>query len=243
MSAGHLNAASRLAMIAERVAKLHAQIGREVLVVRSRRALAEAGVMFERDLREATAGAGATADLRDNYRLLRLLWDEYRPAAMQAPTPEGHRKLAGRAEEVAWVAQKGARLLQEHAPSRAGELVHSAGVARAAAQRLGKLHLQRGWSAAAGAHAPELKRAEGEILLAIAQLKSARETGDEAGAALAMAEDQLMFLRQAVARLEAGRERATQLEHIAKSADHAAEAMDRAAKLYEAVSSRAGPGS
>jgi hypothetical protein len=40
-------------------------------------------------------------------------------------------------------------------------------------------------------------------------------------------------MRQAAERLEAGRERHVQLEHIAKTADHIAESLDRVAKLNE----------
>ena len=234
MSAARVNAASRLVMLAERIAKLHAQAARDVLVARSRRALAEASADFERILHDLTLAAQAP-ELRDNYRLLRLLWDEFRPAAQQPATPQGVRKLAERTEELAWIAQKGARMLHEQSRSRATDLVMSAGSARAAAQRLGKLHLQRGFGLAANAMAREIKLAEGEIVLAIAHARSAPETGEEMAASARMAEDQLTFLRQAVERLEVARERTTQLEHVAKSSDHIAETMDRIARHYETL--------
>jgi hypothetical protein len=234
MSAARVNAASRLVMLAERIAKLHAQSGRDILVARSRRALNEASVEFEHILRDLAAGAQAP-DLRENYKLLRLLWDEFRLAAQQPATPESVRKLAERTEEVAWIAQKGARQWHEQSKSRASDLVMTAGNARAAAQRLGKLHLQRDFGLSANASSREAKAAEAEILLAIAQVKGAPETGDDLAASARMAEDQLAFLRQAVARLEGGRERATQLEHVAKSSDHIAETLDRIARHYEAL--------
>jgi len=87
-------------MLAERVAKVHAQLGRGVMTTRSRRAMAESAADFEKGLRDVTAAAGS-AEQRENYRLLRLLWDEYRVVAAQAPTPESARKLGERAEEVA----------------------------------------------------------------------------------------------------------------------------------------------
>ena len=234
MPASVVNTASRLAMLAERMAKLHAQLGRDVLASRSRRALAAASAAFERGLGEATSAA-RTAELRDNYRLLRVLWDEYRAAALQPPTADAGRKLADRAEEVAWVAAKGVRMFFEQSRSRAAELVMAAGTARAAAQRVGKIHLQRGWALTANAAPRELKRSEGEIFLALAQLNSAAETTEDAAASLRMAESQLSFLRQAAERLAQGKDRALQLEHIAKSADHIAEAMDAVAKSYEDV--------
>lgn len=218
-------------MLAERVAKVHAQLGRGVMTARSRRAMSETTAEFEKGLREVSAAA-VTPDQRENCRLLRLLWDEYRVAAAQAPTPEGARRLGERAEEVAWVAAKGARLMNASV-SHGIELMMAAGSARAAAERLGKLHLQRGWSLPANAAPREVKRAEGEILLALAQLKSDAEANEEISMQLRMAEDQLAFLRQAVDRLMRGVDRPLQLEHIAKSADYIAETMDRVAKAYE----------
>ena len=221
-------------MLAERMTKMHAQVGREILMQRSRRALSDAATAFERGLKEANAAASAH-EPRENYRLLRVLWDEFRAAAAHAPTPEGARKLAERTEEVAWIAGKGARMLHEQARSRAGELVMAAGSARAAGQRLGKLHMLRGWALAPDAGARDVKLAEGEVFLALAHLRSARETGEEIATELAMAENQLVLLRQSVERLDKGKDRALQLEHIAKGSDVIAETMDQAAKLYEAV--------
>jgi hypothetical protein len=226
-----LNTASRLAMLAERMTKMHAQVGRGILVQRSKRALAEASAEFERGLREASAASGSH-EARENYKLLRALFDEFRPAAAQAPTPEGGRKLAERTEEVSWIAAKGARLLHEQQRSAAGELLLSAGSARAAGQRLGKLHMLRGWAYAPTALARDVKLAEGEIFLAIARLRSAAETGEDALASIAMAETQLVLLRQAAERLDKRQDAALQLEHIAKGADVIAETMDRAAKGY-----------
>ena len=234
MQPATLNTASRLAMLAERMTKMHAQIGRDILVARSRRALAEAAAQFERAFKE-TAAAAASHEARENYKLLRALWEEFRLAATHAPTAEGARKLAQRTEEVAWVAAKGARMLHGEGHSRGGELVMSAGAARAAAQRLGKLHMLRGWALEANAAPRDLKAAEGEIFLALAQLRSAAETAEDTAASLAMAESQLALLRQAAERLERGRDRALQLEHIAKGADIITETMDGAAKDYEAL--------
>ena len=90
-----VNTASRLAMLAERMGKLHAQVGRDVLTVRSRRALTETSAEVEKGLRDATAAA-STFELRENDRLLRVLWNEYRPLALARPTVEGARKLAPR---------------------------------------------------------------------------------------------------------------------------------------------------
>lgn len=233
-----LDTATRLTMLAERVAKLHAQVGREVLVTRSRRALAEASGEFERGLREVSAAA-PNAEIRDNYLLLRHLWDEYRAAALQAPTAEHARRLAERNEEVAWIAAKGARLLNEQSRSRPGDLVMAAGAARAAAQRLGKMHLQRGWAFPATALEAETGLAEAEVRRVLAELQRAPETGEAIALELRVAENQLALLRHAAGRLAVARERAQGLEHIAKAADNLVEVLDRAARSYAEVTSPA----
>jgi len=221
-------------MLAERMTKMHAQVGRDVLVQRSRRALADASTVFDRAFREASAAATAH-EARENYRLLRALWEEFRPAALRAPSADGARKLAERTEEVAWIAAKGARLLHEQQRSAAGELVLVAGAARASGQRLGKLHFLRGWALAPTALSRDVKAAEAEIVLALARLRSARGTDEDLLAALGMAESQLQLLQQSVERLDKGRDRALQLDHIAKGTDVIAESMDRAATLCEAL--------
>jgi hypothetical protein len=223
VSAPQLNTATRLAMLGERIARLHAQIGRDVLAARARRALAESSAEFEKGLR--SLAAIAHPEIRDNYRLLRHLWDEYRDAAHQASTPASARKLADRNEEVVWIANKGARLLQLHAPSPADDVVLAAGRARSAAQRLAKLHVQRGWAVDAQAASREMKGAEAELQLGLARLKSAELAGDESVPALEMADSQFALMRNAIERRH--------LEHIVKTADHIAESLDRVAKLNE----------
>ena len=221
-SPGILDGAARLEMLAERIARLHAQSGRDVLAARSRRALAESFAEFERALREVTAAA-ATPEARETYRLLRLLWDELRVAASQPSTADGARRLADRVEEVAWVAAKGVRLLHGQVPANeASERVLAAAAARSAAQRLAKLYLQRGWALPADAGAREAQVAEAQVQLGFARLRSIADADEAHAEALRVAEGQFELMRQAIARQN--------LEHIAKTADHIAETMDRVAR-------------
>jgi len=230
VSPAQVDAASRLAMLSERIAKLHAQLGREVLVVRSRRALTAAAAEFDRGLAEASA-TPPTPEIRENYLILKHLWTGYRAAALQAPTPDLGRKLAERNDEVAWIAAKGARLLAAQDRSRATELVMAAGAARAAAQRLAKIYLQRGWAFPAGALEPESEAARKELREGLRIAQAARETGEAIALELRAAEAQLGFLRNAAERRD--------LEHIAKSADNIAEALDRVTRAYAGTTSAA----
>ena len=232
-----VNAAARLAMLAERMAKVNAQLGREVLVSRSRRALAESIAQFDRGLREASAAA-STAEARENYRLLKRLWDEYRAAVLRSPSRENALRIAERSEEIVWIADKGTRMLHEQSSSRASDLVLAAGVGRTAAQRLAKLHLQHGWAIPGPAPVARTTAAERDVERAITLLGQASETNEAIALELPVAESQLAFLRSAAARLDAGEDRARQLEHIAKTADNIAEILERAARFYETLSLR-----
>src|SRR6185436_20519172 len=62
----------RLAALAERIAKLHAQSAHGVMAERSRRGLAEAVRDFDALLR--ANARGAPAETRESYLLLGLLW-------------------------------------------------------------------------------------------------------------------------------------------------------------------------
>src|SRR5262249_18449538 len=96
----------RLAPGIERIARLHAQAGQAVMPDRSRRALAEAMRDFDASLR-ATLASVQGAEVRDNYVLLSMLWQDYRDWAQRPPSRETGRKLRDRTEEASWVASKG----------------------------------------------------------------------------------------------------------------------------------------
>jgi hypothetical protein len=89
------NAALRLAPTIERIARLHAQAGQGVMAERSRRALAEAIRDFSATLRAALASAQGP-EVRDNYMLLAMQWQDYRDWAQRPPTRETARKLRDR---------------------------------------------------------------------------------------------------------------------------------------------------
>lgn len=230
-------AAVRLVALAERLAKLHAQVGQGVLAARSRRELAQAQRDFDAGLRAVTAQA-SSAEARDNYLLLAALWREHRDWLARAPTRESAREMRARTEEVVWVAQKGARLLQ--ADSRA--LVH-AGAFRAAqvellCQRLAKVYLWRRW----GMHDERLEKerrdADENLGRLLAALHEARGNTPEIEAELQSADTQLRFLRESALELDSGRSAQSPIEFVAKAADHIRQAMERAGELFE---SRAPP--
>lgn len=226
------DAAVRLEMLAERIAKLHAQVGQGILADRSRRALPEAIREFERALREVRARP-AGPEVRDNYILLGLLWSEYRAWALGQPTRDNAKKLAERAEEVTWVAARGARLV--HAQSRSGtgllalEAVHAATLA----QRLARLYLLRRWGVREGVGEREIPAVSAELRRTLDRLRAAPANTPSIDTELQAAEGQLGFLLQAARELDTGRGGTRAVEFLAKSGDHMLESMERVARMYE----------
>jgi hypothetical protein len=227
------SAALRLPVLAERMAKLHAQIGQGILAQRSRRALAETARDFDSTLRTAAAAA-PTAQARENYVLLSLLWHEYRDWAQRAPTRENARKLRERAEEVVWVASKGARMFQEHSRAGLSGSVVRAEQAALLSQRIPKLYLWRRWDIRDDAAAKELREAQENLRRSLEALRTAPDNTPEIEAELQVADNQLRFMDDAARQLDV-RHDSRHLEFIAKAGDHILESMERAARLYVAA--------
>jgi hypothetical protein len=228
------SAAMRMPALAERIAKLHAQIGQGILAQRSRRALAETLRDFDVTLRSVAANA-PTAEARENYLLLGLLWPEYRDWAQRPATRENARKLRERTEEVVWVASKGARMIHEH--SRAGASGAAVRAAQGAmlSQRIPKLYLWRRWDIRDEALSRELREAEENLPRAVESLRNAPENTPEIDAELQVTENQLRFMADASRELQGAQAGPRHIEFIAKTGDHIHESMQRLVRLYEAA--------
>lgn len=232
LSAHAQDAALRLEMLAERIAKLHAQIGLGVLVERSRRALPEAMREFDLGLREARARAPGP-EVRDNYVLLALLWADYRAVATRAPTRDNAKKLAERAEEVAWIAAKGARLVHEPGRKGTGRLALDAAHAGTLSQRLARLYLMQRWEVRPEATLRAIPAVAAELQRVVEKLRNAPQNTPPIATELQAAEGQLAFLLQGGRELQGRRAGARSLEFIAKSSDHFLESVERIVRLYE----------
>jgi len=222
----------RLEMLCERIAKLHAQVGQGVLLERSRKALPEAMREFDAALREVKARP-IGPEARDNYLLLGLIWSEYRAWAARAPSRDNAKKLAERAEEVAWIAAKGARLLQE--PGRRGTGLHAVEAAHAGmlAQRLARLYLARRWGVKEEAFERQIPAVAAELKGTLEKLRGVAYNTPEIDTELQAAQGQLGFLLRAGGELEGRQAGQRSLEFVAKSGDHLLESMQRVARLYE----------
>jgi len=226
--------AMRLEALTERIAKLHAQMGQGVLAERSRRAMPEAVREFEAALKGAEAKA-YSQEARENYQLLRLLWTDYRAWALKPPTRDNARRLAERAEEVCWIAAKGARMLHEAGRRGTGRLALDAAHAAMLSQRVARLHLLRRWGLRDEAIATALAASSADLRASLEKLRGAAHNTPEIDTELQVAEGQMGFLLQAARELEGGRGSQRQVEFIAKAGDHILESMERVVRLYEGL--------
>jgi len=226
--------AMRLESLAERIAKLHAQIGQGVLADRSKRALQEAVKDFDAGIKAVTARP-AGAEVRDNYLLLRLLWQDYRSWALKPATRDNAKRLADRAEEVSWIAAKGARLIIEPGRKGTGRLALDAAHAGTLSQRVARLYLLRHWGVRDSSIDAQLAAASADLQATIGKLRDAPLNTPEVQTELQVAEGQMGFLLQAAAELDGGRGSLRQMEFIAKAGDHMLEATERAVRLYEGL--------
>jgi len=234
------NTASRQPMLAERIARLYAQTGRDVLAVRAQRALPMAVREFETGLKGLLAAAAPWPEARENYRLLELLWAGYQPVVLRPAGVEGAERLLERHEEVAWIAAKGARLVRDPGDRREDPL-REAGEARLQSQRIARLHLFRGWGTRSRNLAAELRSSNEAFRKSMDALAASQRAAPEAASELALAENQYSFLKEAARRLESAPDPRPELEAVAKTCDNILEVLDRVAKACEAAAQAAEP--
>ena len=235
LAAAAQDPAIRLEALTERIAKLHAQLGQDVLRERSKRALTETVRQFDAALRQAKARASG-AEERDTYVLLGLLWTDYRAWALKPATRDHAKKLAERAEEVAWVAAKGARLKHAGGRGGTGPLVLEAAHAAMLSQRLARLYLLRRWDVKPESAERTAPAVESDLERTLERLRAAPANTPPIETELQAAHGQLAFLLKAGRELDSRRPDPRALEFAAKSADHLLESMERVAGLYEGAS-------
>ena len=155
-SATTLNKAIRQPMLAERITKSFSLIGQNVLETRSRRQMEDSLREFGVALKELRA-ASPTPEIRENYDLLAQLFEEYRGIQSKPVNVENAKELAEQNEELVWISQKGAMLIQAHKKSTRSDLITTAGDARTLTQRIAKLYLFRSWGVRSDVIAKDLK--------------------------------------------------------------------------------------
>lgn len=231
-----LNKAIRQPMLAERITKSFALVGQQVLETRARRHLEDSTKEFSDALKLLKSNA-PNAEIKDNYQLLEQLLDEVLEIKAKKASIETAEELAVKNEELVWISQKGAMLLQENVKSTRGDLIVVAGDTRTLTQRMAKLYLFRSWGVKTSVVANDLKKAEADYRAAIDKLIKAPQNTPEIKSELALAETQWLFLKQAIERLNADKTSKTELEHVTKACDNILDVMERVTRLYESVAS------
>lgn len=227
--AGAASGCERLAMLAERTAKSYLQVAQGLLVSRSRRAVRDSVREFDAQLPRVGALA-ADAEARENFVLLGLLWKEMRSWAHKPPTRDNARAVSERAEEVSWIASKGARLLGTQGSAQRAAL--TAMRAATLAQRIARLYLLDRMGAMDARRVNDLSEAKSGLAATLTTLVAGPQDGGVDGE-LQMARSQHEFLVSAMRDYDAAHSAAA-MEVIAKTADNIADSMERAARLYEA---------
>lgn len=230
--ASFLNKAIRQPMLAERITKSFALIGQNVLEIRSRRQMDDSLREFGVALKELRAGA-PTPEIKDNYELLTQLFEEYQGIQTKPVNVANARELAEQNEELVWISQKGAMLIQAYTKSTRSDLISTAGDARTLTQRIAKLYLFRSWGVRGDVIAKDLKKALADYRTSINKLIASPENTDQIKSELALAETQWTFLQQAMERLNTNQTSKLELEFVSKSCDNILEVMERVTKLYE----------
>ena len=217
----------RLAALAERTAKLHAQAAHGVMAERSRRGLADA--VREFDLLLRASGRAAAPETRESFVLLGLLWDEYRPLALKPPAREGVRRLADRTDEIAWVASKAAAAAQP----ALGPIAAKAARVCVLSQRVPRLLLMRRWEPRNDELAREAAASAAELSGTLDDLLSASQNVPDLAAEVQVARTQHGFLAAAATEMQRPGAGARALDNVAKTGDHILEAMQRVTRRYE----------
>jgi len=226
--------AIRLEMLVERVAKLNAQVGQGIVAARSRRALEDSIRDFDRTLASVLSAAPG-AEARDTYELLTLLWVQYREWALKPASRDTARKIRDRTDEIAFVAAKGSRLVQENARATSNASVVRAETAAVLSQRVAKLHLWARWDMRDEALSRELRDSTENLRRLLATLRESGANTPEINDEIVGAEGQMRFLDDAAKDLAQHKSEARAIDFIAKAGDHILDSMERIAGLYEAA--------
>jgi hypothetical protein len=143
------------------------------------------------------------------------------------------RKLRDRTEELAYVAAKGARLVQESARATSNASAVRAETAAVLSQRVAKIHLWMRWDMRDEPLARDLRESTENLRRILATLRETSASRPEIAEELVGAEAQMRFLDDAARDLAEHKSEARAIEFIAKASDHILDSMEHVAALYE----------
>jgi hypothetical protein len=165
-----INTAGRQRMLSQKLVMEYCQIGLGVLPEEGRATLAEATREFERNMERLDKLTATHAEVAAELADVRLVWDRFKPLLDEPPTLERARRLNYISEDLLYVSNKVAILLQDLSNRPVDRLVNLSGRQRMLSQRLAKLYLLRSWGIRTLSVRDDLLRAQrefGEILEAL----------------------------------------------------------------------------
>ena len=167
--------------------------------------------------------------------MLDQLFSDYKGIEAKPANLASAKELAEQNEELVWISQKGALMIQAYTKSARSDLIATAADLRTLSQRIAKLYLFRSWGIRSEVITADLKKAETEYRADMDRLLKAPQNSEQIKSELALAETQWVFLKQGIDRLNANKSSPNELEFVAKSCDNILEVMERVTKLYEAM--------
>ena len=226
-----INKAGRQRMLSQRMAKVYFQIGQQVEVDRSKKALEVSVALFDRQLVELK-NYSPTPEIRETYLKLEKSWIAYKDLLQGSePSRENGGKVLAISEEVLGFAQQGTVQLEKHAGSNAGRLVNISGRQRMLSQRMAKFYQALAWNVGNESSAGELDKAQKEFAAAHKELAAAPVNSAKIQESLDLVNQQWFFFQTALGQ-KAGPDKRPQ-SAVATTSERILEEMDAVVGLYE----------
>src|SRR5262249_9350052 len=160
------------------------------------------------------------------------LWREDGPILKAIPAAKEADKLAEVNEELVYIAQKGADLIELRTRNIPTPPIQYANRAALLAQRMGKLYLPRFSGVRPEFVGNELKTSEREFVDQVAKLKAFPGNVGQIELALRNADAQWVFLQNAITELASGDARPAQARNVSTTSDRLTEILEDVARRY-----------